>query len=221
MSTTQNGFDPRRMLKLREERGLSQAQLGEKVGVSATTIGYWETARHNPSISKLVKLASVLGTSRAYLTGNSNDPIPQNPIHSGTNSTQSLPDQPRPLEIQGDARLQAHAKQLMEFNYLASPNELLTWLLRQSLSLEEVLLKQIESLRAYGPITRDLIDDILEKDKELRRNNSSLVNAITAKYLLEMITITMKADEANRGNVPTASSTDETTNFTEDPQKPG
>ena len=48
---------------LREERHLTQAELGEKIGVSSKTISKWETARGLPDISLLQPLAQALGIS--------------------------------------------------------------------------------------------------------------------------------------------------------------
>ena len=48
---------------LREERHLTQAELGEKIGVSSKTISKWETARGLPDISLLQPLAQSLGIS--------------------------------------------------------------------------------------------------------------------------------------------------------------
>ena len=48
---------------LREERRLTQAELGETIGVSSKTISKWETARGLPDISLLQPLARALGIS--------------------------------------------------------------------------------------------------------------------------------------------------------------
>ena len=49
--------------RLREGRSLTQAQLGEKIGVSSKTISKWETAKGLPDVSLLEPLASALGVS--------------------------------------------------------------------------------------------------------------------------------------------------------------
>lgn len=48
---------------LRESRGLTQAELAEKIGVSSKTVSKWETAKGLPDISLLQPLAGALGIS--------------------------------------------------------------------------------------------------------------------------------------------------------------
>ena len=48
---------------LRESRGLTQAELAEKLGVSSKTVSKWETAKGLPDISLLQPLARALGIS--------------------------------------------------------------------------------------------------------------------------------------------------------------
>lgn len=47
----------------RKEAGLTQQQLGEKVGVKGKTIYTYESGERNPSIKTLLKIAEVLGCS--------------------------------------------------------------------------------------------------------------------------------------------------------------
>ena len=49
--------------QLREKRNLTQAELGERIGVSSKTISKWETAKGLPDISLLQPLAEALGIS--------------------------------------------------------------------------------------------------------------------------------------------------------------
>ena len=49
--------------QLRENRGLTQAELAERIGVSSKTISKWETAKGLPDISLLQPLAQALGVS--------------------------------------------------------------------------------------------------------------------------------------------------------------
>ena len=49
--------------QLREKRNLTQAELGEKIGVSSKTVSKWETAKGLPDISLLQPLAQALGIS--------------------------------------------------------------------------------------------------------------------------------------------------------------
>lgn len=47
--------------KLREEKGLSQSQLGLKLGVTNKAVSRWENGRGYPDTSLLLKLAEILG----------------------------------------------------------------------------------------------------------------------------------------------------------------
>ena len=49
--------------QLREKRGLTQAELAEKIGVSSKAVSKWETAKGLPDISLLQPLAQALGIS--------------------------------------------------------------------------------------------------------------------------------------------------------------
>ena len=48
---------------LREKRGLTQAELAERIGVSSKTVSKWETAKGLPDITLLQPLAQALGIS--------------------------------------------------------------------------------------------------------------------------------------------------------------
>lgn len=52
---------------LREEKGLTQKQLGELIGVSDKTISKWETGRGLPDITLVEPLSKALGVSLAEL----------------------------------------------------------------------------------------------------------------------------------------------------------
>ena len=49
--------------QLREKRNLTQAQLGEQIGVSSKTVSKWETGKGLPDITLLQPLAQALGIS--------------------------------------------------------------------------------------------------------------------------------------------------------------
>jgi len=51
------------IFRLRKEKGMSQSQLGEAVGVSNKAVSKWETYEANPDISLLPLLAKVLGVT--------------------------------------------------------------------------------------------------------------------------------------------------------------
>lgn len=56
-----------RIKSRRKELGLTQQQLGDKVGVSGTTLVYWERDENKPKGENLLKLAKVLKTTAKYL----------------------------------------------------------------------------------------------------------------------------------------------------------
>lgn len=65
----------RRLARLRRAHGWNQAELAERVGVSASAIGMYEQGRREPDCATLTALAHVLCTSTDYLlTGRSGLP---------------------------------------------------------------------------------------------------------------------------------------------------
>ena len=52
-----------RLVQLRTKTGLSQSQLGEKLGVSGKAVSKWETGRAKPGIDIVSRLADLLGVS--------------------------------------------------------------------------------------------------------------------------------------------------------------
>ena len=54
--------------RLRQEKGLTQTELADQIGVSCKAISKWETARGLPDITLLEPLAKVLGVSVVELT---------------------------------------------------------------------------------------------------------------------------------------------------------
>lgn len=58
-----------RLLELRKEKKISQAELAKKINVSYAVICYWETDRAEPSAPNLVKLADYFSVSADYLLG--------------------------------------------------------------------------------------------------------------------------------------------------------
>ena len=55
--------------KLRENRGLTQAQLGEKIGLAESTISLYEAGKREPDNATLARLADFFGVSVDYLLG--------------------------------------------------------------------------------------------------------------------------------------------------------
>jgi len=58
-----------RLKELREEKGLSQEQLGKEIGFKHNTICNWENGTREPDIDTIEKLCNFFGVSADYLLG--------------------------------------------------------------------------------------------------------------------------------------------------------
>lgn len=67
-------FFSRRVYELRKQRGLSQKELGEAVGLSHKAISTIESGLRATTIEKLVLLADFFGVSTDYLLGRREEP---------------------------------------------------------------------------------------------------------------------------------------------------
>lgn len=56
-------FDHAKLANLRNEKGLTQAQLGEKCGADKTVISHWENGASAPRADTLPLVADALGVS--------------------------------------------------------------------------------------------------------------------------------------------------------------
>jgi len=56
-----------RVKRIREQRGMTQEQLAEKAGISRTYLARLETARNDPTLSMLEKIAKALRVDVAKL----------------------------------------------------------------------------------------------------------------------------------------------------------
>jgi transcriptional regulator with XRE-family HTH domain len=56
-----------RIRELRLEKGWSQERLSEEAGIHRTYLGGIETARRNPSLRNLIRIARALGVTMAVL----------------------------------------------------------------------------------------------------------------------------------------------------------
>lgn len=56
-----------KLKRLREERGISQAQLANDLGVRQSTVGMWESGKNRPQQSTLVMIANYFNVSVDYL----------------------------------------------------------------------------------------------------------------------------------------------------------
>lgn len=55
--------------KLRKAAGLTQRELGDRIGVSPQAVTQWETGVKFPSVANLAKLADVLETTTDAILG--------------------------------------------------------------------------------------------------------------------------------------------------------
>ena len=56
-----------RIGRLRQEKGLTQVALAEKLGISSQAISKWERGQTFPDLSRLDELSELLGGAVAYL----------------------------------------------------------------------------------------------------------------------------------------------------------
>lgn len=56
-----------RIAMLRKQNGISQKELAERLGVSASSIGMYEQGRREPSGDRLVEMAAIFCVSTDYL----------------------------------------------------------------------------------------------------------------------------------------------------------
>ena len=58
-----------RLKELRQELGLTQAQLGEKVSINPSCITRWELKQRTPNIESIIVLCKFFKVSSDYLIG--------------------------------------------------------------------------------------------------------------------------------------------------------
>jgi len=58
-----------RFARLRKQRGLTQEELGEKIGISGQAVSKWENDASMPDVGILVQLSEILGVSLDELLG--------------------------------------------------------------------------------------------------------------------------------------------------------
>lgn len=58
-----------RIKQLRDEAGLSQMELSEKIGLSQSAIARYELNKTEPKASDIIKLSEFFGVSADYLLG--------------------------------------------------------------------------------------------------------------------------------------------------------
>ncbi len=72
-----------RLVELRTEKNLTQKELADEIGVSASAIGFWENGINEPKANYVLALAKFFDVSTDYLLGNENE--------SGFNKTAEIP----------------------------------------------------------------------------------------------------------------------------------
>ena len=68
-----------RIRALREARGLTQAELAARLGVSDKAVSTWENDTYTPRMGAIRGLAEYFAVSRAYLLGDAPEPLPDYP----------------------------------------------------------------------------------------------------------------------------------------------
>ena len=63
-----NNFSDR-LKELREEKGLTQAQLAKETGLSRAGIGHWELDKRVPNLDAVIVLAKYFGVTLDYIAG--------------------------------------------------------------------------------------------------------------------------------------------------------
>jgi transcriptional regulator with XRE-family HTH domain len=88
-----------RLYDLRREKGLSQEQLAQVIGVSRQTVSKWETDQSTPDLERLMALADCYGLTLDALVGKSTPEPPPEP------SPEPLPEAPATPDISLFTRL--------------------------------------------------------------------------------------------------------------------
>ncbi len=65
---------PQRLKELRKQRGLSQSQLAEAIGLTKQTISLWERGARRPEFDTMTDVADFFEVNLSYLLGTSDDP---------------------------------------------------------------------------------------------------------------------------------------------------
>lgn len=68
-------MEKNRIGELRRELGLTQKELGEKMGVGQTTVSAWETGKSEPDYKSIREMAQLFNVSPDYLFGFNNNKI--------------------------------------------------------------------------------------------------------------------------------------------------
>lgn len=136
MSTPDTNLFPVRLADSRKRLGISQSELARQLGVSPSVISAYESGEYQPRTKKIEQIAGAVKVPAAYLLGLTGSSESPEPTAEGQNAHESNLET-SPLQIQGGPRIQALAKEIMESEYLETPEELLYFLLRERAKREE------------------------------------------------------------------------------------
>lgn len=73
-----------RLKVLRVEKGLTQVELADMLGVSKGTVGMWETGKRMPGFETLDEMTRIFERRMDYILGYSNDTTSPNPTEEDT-----------------------------------------------------------------------------------------------------------------------------------------
>ncbi len=95
---------PNRLRQLREENGLSQIELGNRLGVTQQSVFAWEHGKTVPQIQTAIALSQIYNVSLDYLMGLSDNPNPnKKPTASGdelkSNTIERVKNLPEPVLV--------------------------------------------------------------------------------------------------------------------------
>lgn len=65
-----------KLRKLRQARGLTQKDIGKKLGISGAMYSYYERGERRMRLDLLCRIADILDTSTDYLLGRTSDSAP-------------------------------------------------------------------------------------------------------------------------------------------------
>ena len=68
---------PERLKQLRKEKGMTQIELAQALGVSSGTVAMWETGKRKPQFETLNRLCDLFDRHLSYLLGSSDTPTPE------------------------------------------------------------------------------------------------------------------------------------------------
>lgn len=106
----------KRLAQIRKDRGLSQTQLAEKLGVSQTMVAYYEKQSPSPAVDVAQKCAEVLGVPLAALIDENREPKrvrpgPKSQLEERVEKIKKLPRRQQELVVALlDAFLEQNAK---------------------------------------------------------------------------------------------------------------